>query len=167
MMSCTEDSGFQQISDTSISIKILSSSALYEGVFLEIKDIQVQTKPDEQDPSSWVSLSSPNIGVHDFSNMSNGSELIFVEDLNIPARHIYRLKLILGDENAMIVDNILVAIETPDPVNKESINIVDKSLDMNKAYEFTMFFELDASIQLNGHNATLNPRMNTELRLFQ
>ena len=81
--------------------------------------------------------------------------------------HVYKVKLVLGDDNAMVMDNVLYAIDTPSTNNKDSVNVVDRSLAANKSYEFTLQFELDSSIDVDGMDVVLNPKMNTEMRLYE
>jgi hypothetical protein len=152
---------------TSISVNLSSSSELYSDVFLDIKDVQIQTGADSQNPGSWTSLGAINSGVFNFADMNNGAELVLVEDLVIPVSHIYQVKLVLGDDNAMVINNVVLAIDTPSEESKESKNVIDRALSANKSYEFTLEFELDNSIYVNGMDVTLNPKMNTEMRLYE
>lgn len=166
--SCSkEDINVVDEAKTSISVKLSSTSNLYNGVFLDIQDVQIQVGANENNPNSWKSLGALNSGVYDFSVMNNGAELTLVEDLVIPVSHVYKVKLVLGDDNAMVMNNVLYAIDTPNAINKQSVNIIDRSLQANKSYEFTLEFELDNSIEMNGMEVTLNPKMNTEMRLYE
>ena len=165
--SCSKEDTLDGTEFTSISMKLSSSSALYNAVYLDIKDVMIQTGEDEQNSNSWVSLGALNPGVHNFTEMNNDDELILAEDLVIPASHVYKVKLVLGDDNAMVMNNVLYAIDTPSVDNKESVNVLDRSLKPNKSYEFTLQFELDNSIDVNGMDVVLNPKMNTEMRLYE
>jgi len=165
--SCSKEEATGNEDYTSISVNLSSSSELYSDVFLDIKDLQIQTGADAQNPSSWTSLGVINSGVYNFADMSDGAELILVEDLVIPVSHIYQVKLVLGDDNAMVINDIVLAIDTPTTDSKESKNVIDRALSANKSYEFTLEFEVDNSINLNGLDASLNPKMNTEMRLYE
>ena len=165
--SCSKEDVLETNELTSVSVKLSSTSVLYNAVYLDVKDIMIQTGKNAQNDNSWVSLGTLNPGVHNFTEMNNDAELILVEDLVIPASHVYKVKLVLGDDNAMVMDNVLYAIDTPSTNNKESVNVVDRSLDANKSYEFTLQFELDSSIDVDGMDVVLNPKMNTEMRLYE
>lgn len=167
MTSCSNEGINDTSTHTSISVKLSSSSELYSGVYLDVKDVQIQIDEDAQNSKSWMSLGALNSGVYDFSDMNDGAELILVQDMVIPVSHVYSVKLVLGDDNAMVMNNILYAIDTPEAANKESVNAVNRSLQANKSYEFTLDFEVDKSIQMSGMDVILTPKMNTEMRLYE
>jgi len=152
---------------TSISVKLSSTSELYHSVYLDVQDVQILVGGTTEETSRWESLGAINQGVYDFTDMNNNDELILVENLVIPIDHVHSVKLVLGDDNAMTMNNILYAIDTPTEAHKQSVNTVDRLLKPNMSYEFTLQFELDNSIQIEGMDVTLVPKMNTEMRLYE
>jgi hypothetical protein len=166
LTSCSEEA-IESDDYTSVSVKLSSYSTLYSAVYLDVKDVQIQTGADSTNPDAWISLGAINAGVYNFTDMKEDAELVLVEDLVIPAAHIYKVKLVLGDDNAMVMNQVLYAIDTPTAAHKESVNEVNRGLKANKSYEFTLKFELDRSLQVNGRDVTLVPKMNTEMRLYE
>lgn len=165
--SCSTEDQAGSADYTSVSFKLSSSSEIYNAVYLDVKELQVQVHENENDPKSWITMDVLNPGVYDFTDLNGLSELILIEDSVMPVSMIYNIKLVLGNDNAILLNNVLHAINTPGIHNKQSVNCVDRSLEANKSYEFTLRFELDNSIQINGMDVVLNPKMNTEMRTFQ
>lgn len=162
--SCSKEEINENNDFTSVSVSLTSESALYSQVYLDVKDIQIQVEADETNPNSWVSLGTDNAGVYDFSDLKKSEELVLVQDLVIPVTHVYRVKLVLGDDNSIVMNNVVYAIDT---ASNESMNTVDRALKANMSYEFTIAFELDKSLEIQGPDVTLNPKMNTEMRLYE
>ena len=162
--SCSKEDINENSDFTSISVNLTSESAVYKQVYLDVKEVQIQIEADETNPNAWVSLGSDSAGVYDFSDLKEDEELVIVQDLVIPVAHIYRVKLVLGNDNSIVMNNVVYAIDT---ASNESVNIVDRALKANMSYEFTIAFELDKSLAIQGPDVTLNPKMNTEMRLYE
>ena len=78
MTSCSNEDVTETNDFTSVSVKLSSFSALYSAVYLDVKDVMIQTGEDIDNPKSWVSLGTLNPGVYNFSEMNNDAELLLV-----------------------------------------------------------------------------------------
>lgn len=165
--SCSKEDISDGTDYTSVTFKLFSESVNYHSAYLDVKELEIQIREDGNDPKSWVKFDVINPGVHDFSQLNNGSELVLVENLTVPVSMFYNIKLVFGEDNSILLNNVLHAIDTPSIHNRQSVNCIDRSLEANKSYEFTLRFELDNSISINGMDVVLNPKMNTELRSYQ
>lgn len=162
--SCSKEESPSNNDFTSITVNLTSESTVYSQVFLTVKDVQIQVEADGSNPKSWMSLEGINAGIYNFSDITKEEELVLIQDLVIPVSHIYKVKLVLGDDNSMVMNNVVYAINT---TSNESVNTVDRVLKPNMSYEFTLDFELDKSLVIEGPDVKLNPKMNTEMRLYE
>ena len=98
----------------------------------------------------------------------NGNQVITLVDFEqVPSEFIYNIKIIFGDENTVVKNNIEYIVDVESEYGNASVNVLEKQLVENKLYEFTVELNIDESIRFSSQNeAKLNPKTNTLIRLY-
>ena len=159
--SCSkEETGIEQ--GSLVSVKIKGASEDVNQVILDIEEVQLLVGANEES-AKWLSLETTNTGVNNISNFSQGNELILVNSTLVASEKIQKIKLVLGTDNAIILND-----ETRSFANYEEAaeisNIVPTTLGANKAYEFTLEIKADNSFVIIENNIQFVPEMNTMMR---
>ncbi len=140
---CVDDSG----DDTSrIKIKLVDEPGDYLEVNVEIIDIQYRSTEDE----SWNSF-SPSSGYPinvDLTELIAGNNLLLVDDV-IPSGMIKEMRLVLSDNNTLVIEGEDGVAEEPIHLDTPSAQQSGLKLNLNEELEsgFSYTFILDWVVQ--------------------
>jgi hypothetical protein len=168
MTSCSNELETETFENSSlITVKLQGVPSVYSEANLEVIDVKIRVLEDELDPEAWVSLNPVNTGIHDLTKITDDTVVTLVDFEEIPSEFIYNIKLVFGDDNSVVENGLEYVLDINAACNNSSINVVEKQLISNKVYDFVLVFDTDNSIEMSseGH-ANLNPKMSTEMRLF-
>ena len=166
--SCTKDDVRSGEPLTSISVKLKSTAGDYNKVFMEIKDVQLQVKEDESTANAWISLETINAGTYNLFDLRGDSELLLVDNFEMKPTYIYKIRLVLGDNNFIDINNTLHSFDVTDLGNLKPSNLVELELASNHIYDFEIDIDIDQSVSFDEtQNAMiLNPEIYTEIRKY-
>ncbi|WP_156033020.1 DUF4382 domain-containing protein [Sediminibacter sp. Hel_I_10] len=163
LSSCSNDSEGLNDSQSVVSVKLKSASEDTNRLMLDIESVKLMIGDNEFDANSWLPLATINRGVQNLSQYNEGAELVLVENALVPAGKIKKIKLILGDNNVIVIDNVTKKLVAQDGEIAPS-NIVSTTLAANKSYEFILEFEADNSVVIANDDINFRPEMNTLMR---
>ncbi|WP_189702650.1 DUF4382 domain-containing protein [Subsaximicrobium wynnwilliamsii] len=165
--SCSKDELDNYGNETAITVKLKGAENNLQNLMIDIKDVQLLIGADANTPGAWMSLDLLSSGVYNVTQLNNDNELILVDGMLIPSGEVQQIKLLLGNDNAIIVHNQSRPLGS-DAEELASSNIVAKRLASNKNYEFTLEFESDNSIIVTADDSiNFVPKMNTLIRHLQ
>lgn len=166
--SCTEDDLRSGEGLANINVNLKSTAGDYDKVFVEIEDVQLKVKEDENAANAWLSLNTINKGTHNLFDLREDSELLLADNYEMKPTYIYEIRLILGDNNFIDINNILYSFDTTDLSNFKPSNKVQLNLDPNHIYDFEINIDIDESIGFDEalNTIILNPEMYTEIRKY-
>lgn len=166
--SCAKDDINNDSEYAGITVSLKSDSSELKKVFLEIEGVQVKVKEDGSLPNAWVNLSTINTGTHDVSDLRSESELLLVNNSEIKSTFIYEIRLVLGDNNFMNINETLVSLDVIENGNATPSNLIENEFEGNHFYNIMINLDIDASISFNEteNMMTLNPKLFTEVRKF-
>lgn len=165
--SCSKEEESTTLENSLVNVKLLGTQTQLSRLNLEILEVQLRVLEDENDPKAWLSLNTINTGIHDLTDFTGNHVITLVDFEQVPSEFIYNIKIVLGDENSVVKNNIEYIIDIESEYDNASVNVLEKQLVENKLYEFTVELNIDESVYFDSENtAKLNPRMSTEMRLF-
>lgn len=164
--SCSKEVETSPLENSLVNVKLVGTQTQFSRFNLEILDVQLKVLEDETDPNAWLSLNTINTGVHDLTDFTGNQVLTLVDFEQVPAEFIYSIKIVLGDANTVVKNNIEYVVDVEHEYDKVT-NILEKQLVENKLYEFTVELNIDESVYFSeGNQVELNPKTNTLMRLY-
>jgi len=164
--SCTKDDMGRDANKAAITVSLKSSANHLNNVFLDIEDVQVKVKEDGDVSNAWVSLNAINLGTHNVSDLISETELLLVDHFEINQTFIYEIRLVLGDNNFVNINETLVSLDLDE--NASASNLIQTEFEGNHIYQLVINLDIDESIQFAEDESImiLNPKLYTEIRKF-
>lgn len=167
--SCTKDDVTADSNYTAVTVKLKSTLSEYDKVYLDIEDVQLRISENANTSNAWLSLNALNSGTHNVCDLYEGAELLLVNDFEIESTFIYEIRLVLGDNSFIDLNNRLYSLETANLGDATPSNIVRTELIENRFYDITINIDIDQSVSFNDDEnmMVLNPELYTEIRQTQ
>ena len=151
--SCSKD---DPSSDQNAKLKISMTDAPgdYEAVFVHVTDVKIKSDA-AADEEGWVSLSNVQPGVYDLLKLTGGVTQLLA-DAEVPAGFLGQIRLILGNDNSVVINGESQALATPSAQQSGLKLQVNQELEAGVAYEYLLDFDVDKSIVSAGGSGGFN-----------
>lgn len=158
LYNCNDDSnGMDSAEGTSkISVKLVDGPGDFDNVFVEVVDVMVKVNDDSEDDSGWVSLDPINTGVYDLLDLTGGVNVLLVDDFQIPSGMLNQIRLVLGDDNTVVIDGETFPLNTPSAQQSGLKVKVNEVLEPGFTYDFVLDFDVEQSIVIAGGSGNIN-----------
>ena len=142
---------------SSISVKLTDRPGDYEHVYIDVIDVMVKVN-DASDNDNWTSLNAINTGIYDLLELTGGINVLLVDDFIIPSGNLNQIRLILGENNSVVIDGETFPLNTPSAQQSGLKIQVNETLAPNINYTFLLDFDVDESIVEAGNSGNINLR---------
>jgi hypothetical protein len=160
-ISCSSDDNSNINEGTArMSVKLTDAPGDYDAVYIDVRDVVIKYNGSDDE----VSIGQINAGVYDLLELTGGVSVLLVDD-EIPAGSISQIRLILGDENSIVVNGETLPLSTPSAQQSGLKIQVNRTLEAGIFYEFILDFDVEKSIVSQGNGGySLKPviRASTE-----
>ena len=146
LVSCSDDDSTSENETARMSIKLIDAPGDYDAVFVDVENVVVKYNGQE-DETFFANI---NAGVYDLLELTGGVSVLLVDD-EIPAGDISQIRLILGDNNTIVVDGETFSLDTPSAQQSGLKIQVNETLEGGIFYEFILDFDVDKSILQTGN----------------
>lgn len=153
---CNKDDNSEGNGISSISVKLMDDPANFDNVFVEIVDVMIKRSDDNNDENGWENLDVINTGVYDLLELTGGINVLLVDDFQIPSGELNQIRLILGDNNSVVIDGETFPLNTPSAQQSGLKIKVNETLEANIAYTFLLDFMVEESIVIAGNSNNIN-----------
>lgn len=143
MASCADDEGKARI-----VVRLTDSPGDYEAVNVDIQDVQVNASDDGE--SGWRSLPNVNKGVYNLLDLTNGTETVLTS-AEYPTGRINQIRIVLGNENSVVIDGDSYALETPSAQQSGLKLLLNADLTNGITYAILLDFDAALSIVTTGN----------------
>jgi hypothetical protein len=169
MSSCSKDDINVNDNVTNITVKLKSTTNELDKVYIDIEDVQLKIKEDGNDSSNWLSLNAINQGTYNASDLEEENPLLLVDDFEVEANYVYEIRLVLGDNNFIDIDNILYSLDVSLLGNANPSNLLKLQLNPKRRYDVVIDIDVDESVSFNEEENTmvLNPKLYTAIRQIE
>lgn len=137
--SCTKET-----ESAKLDIRLTDAPGQYDNVFIDIQGIEIHSD------SGWISPSSFNAGIYDLLELNNGLDTLLCA-IDMPVGKISQIRLILGDNNTVVVDSISFPLTTPSAQQSGLKLNVHMDIQPNVSYTILLDFDAAKSIVLTGN----------------
>lgn len=145
--SCSSDDDSSDSNDgkAQLALRLTDAPGDYEKVFIDVKDVVIKYEGGQEDLNLGI-----NAGIYDLMELTAGVNVLLYED-EVPAGKISQLRLILGENNTIVVDGQTHPLDTPSAQQSGLKIQVHQTLEPGILYEFMLDFDVDKSIVAQGN----------------
>lgn len=137
----------KDVGKSRMTVKMVDAPGDFQQVNVEVLQVQVNVSGE-----GWVSLPT-NAGVYDLLTLQNDVSATLVNVGVFPAGRLNQLRLILGNQNTVMVDSVSYPLATPS-AQQSGLKINLKSdFAPNQAYQVFLDFDAQNSIVTQGNGS--------------
>jgi len=154
--------GFQSCSDdkdsntAKVQLKLIDSPGDYEEVNIEITDIQYNSSEAEEGWTSFTPVDGYPINI-DLTELIAGNDLLLADEI-IPSGMLKQIRLVLSDNNTLVVEGIAEPIHLDTPSAQQSgLKLkLDAPLEPGFSYTFILDWDVQKSVVKAGNSGKYN-----------
>lgn len=147
--SCSDDeSPNNNEGKAQLAVRLTDAPGDYEAVFVDVEEVVVKYNDGDD-----VVLAI-NAGIYDLLELTAGVNVLLFND-EVPAGNISQIRLVLGEENTIVVDGQILPLATPSAQQSGLKIQVNENLEPGILYEFMLDFDVDKSIVAQGNGGYL------------
>lgn len=143
LFSCSNDNDNEP---ARIQVVLVDAPADYQEVTIELVDVQIN--PSDGD-SGWVSLENASMGIYDLLKLTNGTEA-FLGEIELPRGELSQLRMILGDNNNLLVDGQTQSLTVPSGSQTGLKLNFNQPIESGVTYKLLIDFDAARSIVKSG-----------------
>lgn len=133
----------------------------YDAVNVDVQDVQINLTTDTE--GGWQSLPGVAKGVYNLLDLVDNKDTLLV-NADIPAGRIQQIRLVLGDNNSIVVDGIEAPLQTPSAQQSGLKLNIHQDVDAGLVYKMILDFDASRSIVTTGSEKyILKPVIRTSL----
>ncbi|MBT8268492.1 MAG: carboxypeptidase regulatory-like domain-containing protein [Bacteroidia bacterium] len=149
-----------------LSIKLVDDPGDFENLFIEVVDVMIKyDSEDGEEDGGWISMGIIEPGIYDILELTGGVNVPLVENEEIEAGFLRQIRLVLGENNSIIIDGEESPLMTPSAQQSGLKVMVDQEITPNFNYSFILDFVVEESIVIAGNsgNIILKPVLRASL----
>jgi len=160
--SCDENENTMNSETAVFSVKLIDDPGDYENVYVEVIDVMVKYESDndidQEEEGGWESIGIINPGIYDLLELTGGVSLQLIENEEIETGTIKQIRLLLGDENSVVLEGETEALPLNTPSGQQSglKVMVNQEILAGFNYDFILDFDVDESIVMAGNSGNIN-----------
>ncbi|MDX2430175.1 MAG: DUF4382 domain-containing protein [Bacteroides sp.] len=133
--------------EANVQFRLTDMPGEYQQVNIDVLSVEVKLN------DSAVSLST-NQGVYNLLEFVNGKDTLLVDD-QLPSGYISQVRLILGDNNTVMIDNVVYDLKTPSAQQSGLKLNVHEEIISGESYAYVIDFVVEKSIVETGNGKYL------------
>ncbi len=145
-----------------IAVKLTDAPGDYEKVMVEVEDVRIkleteadiETDTEAGEEEGWVSLEGVENQRINLLDLTGGVTELLAET-EIPAGVLMEMRLVLGDNNTIVVDGQELVLNTPSAQQSGLKVQVGQELMADTYYTFILDFDVDKSVVSHGNGEYL------------
>ena len=130
---------------STIMVRLTDAPGDYDQVNIEVVDVRIKASNDEGDDQGWVSIGNIKPGIYDLLKLTAGVNVLIAEN-PVPSGYIGQMRLILGDNNTVVKDDVSYPLKTPSAQQSGLKLKINQTLLPGAIYEFLLDFNVANSI---------------------
>jgi len=143
-----------------LNVHLTDAPGNYDAVYIDVQKIEIHS-----DISGWVTITPSHPGIYNLLDFSNGMDTLLCH-VDLPAGKISQMRLVLGENNSVVVDGVAKPLATPSAQQSGLKFNIHQDLAPNGSYDVWIDFDAGRSIVETGSGSySLKPvvRAYTEL----
>ncbi|MHA7130477.1 DUF4382 domain-containing protein [Algoriphagus namhaensis] len=153
---CNDDSENPAGGSAKVNFYLVDAPGDFEAVWIEIIAVRVlMDDSDEEDESEWIEITYDANDRHVDLLSLVGENAAFLGTEELPEGEIKQLRLILGEDNYVIMEGERADLKTPSAQQSGLKIKVDEPIEGGQAYELVIDFDVEKSIVLAGNSGNI------------
>lgn len=153
LFSCNNNDDQDKNDETSrLMVRMADAPGDFDQVNIEVLDVMVNGSSDSGD-NGWISVGDKaQVGegkIYDLLKLTGGANILLTDSL-IPSGQLGQIRLLLGDENSVVIDGNSFDLDTPSSQQSGLKLQINQTLTGGTTYEFLLDFDVDKSIVTTG-----------------
>lgn len=136
------------------TVKLTDAPAEYDAIFIEVEAVKVKANNDEVgdevDEEGWITISDDTARV-DLLQLQNGETILLGEE-ELEAGFYHQIRLILGDDNSIVVNGETFPLTTPSAQQSGLKLNIDAEVKSDEMYVLLIDFNAAKSIVKAGNS---------------
>jgi len=129
------------------TVKLTDAPAGYDAVNVEILSMEANMG------SGWVEYPVVDPGVYNLLDFTNGNTLLLIGNTTVEPGVMTELRLILGTNNSVVIDNISYELKTPSgQTSGYKIKMDQQPLEPGGVYRLVLDFDVSESVHPTGND---------------
>jgi len=149
-ISCNKNSSGNNTGNGHLEIRLTDAPANYDAVYIDVQGIQVNVSADTGSVSGWQAVTLLHPGVYNLLDFRNGMDTLLASSV-LPAGRLSQMRLILGDNNSVVVDGQSYALKTPSAQQSGLKFNINATLTDGISYRLWIDFDASRSIVSTGN----------------
>src|SRR5258706_4494360 len=147
--SCKKDN-----SNSRLTVYLTDSPADYDALNIDIVRVEIKASSDQSD-NGWQTL-PVTAGIYNLLEFTNGMDTL-LSSVELPGGKVSQLRLILGDNNSIVVHGNTLPLPLETPSAKTSGLKLNIHADLVEGVEYKIWIDFDAarSVVVNGNGSYL------------
>ncbi len=136
-----------------LAVRLTDEPGDYDAVFIEIEAVKVIADNDPNDgvvEDGWITVSDERMRI-DLLELQNGETILLGEE-KLEAGFYHQIRLILGDDNAVIIDGETFPLKTPSAQQSGLKLNIDAEVEAGEIYVLLIDFNAGKSIVKAGNS---------------
>ena len=134
-----------------LQVSLTDDPADYDAVYIDLKEIKYNVTGEE---SGWKSIPNIKTGVYNLLELVNDADTLLA-DFEIPAGRLHQIRLILGEDNHIVVNGVEKPLSTPSALQSGLKLNIQQDLVGGVLYKLLLDFDAARSVVETG-NETFN-----------
>lgn len=159
LVSCSEDDNSSEPVDqtANLTVKMTDAPGDYDAVNIDVQDVEIHVEAEgaiegDEDGDGWISVGNVQTGVYDLLELTGGVSQLLA-DTEVPAGYVSQMRLVLGDDNTVVVNGETKPLNTPSAQQSGLKLQLNQEFVAGESYSYLLDFNVDESIVTTGNGA--------------
>lgn len=150
LVSCSDDDNDLNGSGT-LNVGLTDAPGDYEAVLIDLQGLRVNLSTDTTE-GSWLDLELDTVGQIDLLMYTDG-ESIHLSNDTLDAGYLSQMRMILGDNNQIVVDGDTLELTTPSAQQSGLKFNVQENIEGGETFSMLIDFDADKSVVEKGNGS--------------
>lgn len=140
-----------------LTVRMTDAPGDYDEVNIDVQAIEIHVEAagdveleDDEDGDGWIMVEDVQTGVYDLLELTGGvSELL--ADTEVPAGYVSQMRLILGENNTVVVNGESKPLNTPSAQQSGLKLQLNQDFEAGESYAYMLDFDVDQSVVETGN----------------
>ncbi|WBL22196.1 MULTISPECIES: DUF4382 domain-containing protein [unclassified Zunongwangia] len=153
LTSCSDDDDNVSTEENArVAFRMVDAPGDFDEVNIDVEEVRVQVDAEGED-DGWILLDT-EAGIYNLLELTGGVSQLLADEEIAPG-YAGQIRLILGDDNSVVVDGEQYALATPSAQQSGLKLNLDKELESGESYTYTLDFDVEESIVNQGNGGYL------------